>query len=287
MSHTISEAARKSTSNMKGQCLTTTKDGKIIVTVPLSSSMVKAKGSQKNTKGKTKAPVMKKKTKTKNTNNSKTTKGTQVPPDAKPRGQGDTGKSKTISKAGGTQLVLTPKMKTFEPRFEQAITFKFNAKDTNQEDKGEGNAFWLRQAGYHEEEITKHFLDTFKRVFCRRFKPAAEVLRISEEDQTWNYYWVRKKNLSSDMIGFLTRWLTFVEKLKKNKNVYFERIGATSLKQRKLDPLAKRAPEYKIIQNLYDESNKFFDQEGLYEEFQADPDKNYHSCVVHRPRFQH
>jgi hypothetical protein len=31
---------------MKGQRLMTTKDGKIIVTVPLSSSMVKAKGSQ-------------------------------------------------------------------------------------------------------------------------------------------------------------------------------------------------------------------------------------------------
>jgi hypothetical protein len=301
---------------MKGKRLTTTKDGKIIVTVSLSSSMVKAKGSQyldgqspsqetsatsrkphtniakdsdqrkthktteaqpetmeKITTGKVKNPVIKKKTKTKNINDSKLATGTKLSSDTKPREQGDNAKPKTIYEAGGAQLVKTKKMKTFEPRFEQAITFKFNAKDTNQEDMGEGNAFWLRRAGYHEEEITEHLLDTFKRVFCRRFKPAAEVLRISEEEQPWNYCWVRKKNLSADMIGILTRWLTFVKTLEKNKNTYFERIGVTSLKQRKLDPLVKRAPGYEIIQELYNESNKFFDQEGLFEEFQADPDK--------------
>ncbi len=111
-------------------------------------------------------------------------------------------------------------MKTFEPRFEQVITFKFNAKDTNQEEKGEGNAIWLWRAGYKEDEITNHLLDTFKRVFCRRFKPAAEAFKILEEDQPWNYFWVRKKELSPDMKEFLTRWLKFMETLEKKTKTH-------------------------------------------------------------------
>jgi hypothetical protein len=272
---------------MKGPHLTTSKDGKIVVKVPLSSQTVKAKRSQhlegqlpqhkttatrgkpqinvmrnsnqhkahkttatqpgkvkKNTTAKPKLPVTGKRTKTTNPNNSKTTKGTQGPSETKPHGQTDTGKPKVVSNVGGAQLVLTSKMKTFEPRFEHAITIKFTAKDTNQEEKGEGNTIWLQRAGYKEEEITDHLLETFKWVFCRRFKPAAEVLRISEEDQPWNYFWVRKKKLYSDMIEFLTRWLKLVETLEKNKNAYFERTGVTSMKIRSFSKKSTWAQNY-------------------------------------------
>ncbi len=130
---------------------------------------------------------------------------------------------------GSAQLVLTPKMKIFEQRFEVAIKFKLNAKDTDQENNREGNDAWLQRAGYKEEEITDHLMDTFKRVFCRRLKPAVEALKISEEDQPWNYFWVRRKELSSALKGFLHKWLKFVKTLECNKNAYFERIEVTAL----------------------------------------------------------
>ena len=46
---------------------------------------------------------------------------------------------------GSAQLVLTPKMKIFEQRFEVAIKFKLNAKDTDQENNREGNDAWLQR----------------------------------------------------------------------------------------------------------------------------------------------
>ncbi len=120
-------------------------------------------------------------------------------------------------------------MKTFEERFDQVIVFKFNVRDTNQEEKGEQNSVWLRRSGYKEAEITEKLLDIFKRVFCRRFKSAADALKISEEDQPWNNFWVRKKHLSSDMLGLLPKWFKFVNTLVVNKITYFKRIGLTIL----------------------------------------------------------
>jgi hypothetical protein len=272
--------------------MVTTTDGKIAVKVPLNSRTSKIKRPQRS--GHLKAPLMKdtprktaqlptagysKTNQTKSTTNRRainTPKPSSITTKRKPirpLKQKDGATHSTTINAGNVQLLLTPKMKTFEHRFEQAINFKFNAKDTNQEERQEGNAIWLRRAGYTEEEITDHLLDTFKRVFCRRFKSAADALKISEEDQPWNHFWVRKVALTADMKGVLSRWLKFIESLEKNKNAYFERIGVTSLKQRKLDRLAKRAPGHKIIQELHDESNKFFQQAGLFEELKADPDK--------------
>ena len=49
-------------------------------------------------------------------------------------------------------------MKAFDSRFEKALVFKLNARNTNQNNKGaQRNSVWLSRAGYHDVEITNIF----------------------------------------------------------------------------------------------------------------------------------
>ena len=114
-------------------------------------------------------------------------------------------------------IISQTKMKQYEERFEKALLFKLNGKKTDQDKKGSGNSIWLRRAGYTEAEITKHLLETFKRVFCRRVTPITESPNIPEEDQPWNKHWVQKLDLNVDLKMFIPEWLKFLTELEQKK----------------------------------------------------------------------
>ena len=166
-------------------------------------------------------------------------------------------------------------MKAFDSRFEKALVFKLNARNTNQNNKGaQRNSVWLSRAGYHDVEITKHLLSTFKRVFCRRLKPIVNPPAIQEEEQPWNAHWVKKVDLNNNLMEFLPTWLKHLEELEKRKDSYFTRIGVTSLKQRKLDFIgSKRGKGQDLVTSLYEKSIAFFEANGIFKEIKADPDR--------------
>ena len=170
-------------------------------------------------------------------------------------------------------IISQTKMKQYEERFEKALLFKLNGKKTDQDKKGSGNSIWLCRAGYTEAKITKHLLETFKRVFCRRVTPITESPNIPEEDQPWNKHWVQKLDLNVDLKMFIPEWLKFLTELEQKKK-NFENIGITSLRQRKLERIGnKREKGYEIINKLYSKCNAFFEEQGIFKKLKADPDK--------------
>jgi hypothetical protein len=162
----------------------------------------------------------------------------------------------------------------YDERLETAMQLKFNAINTPNAETT-SNSAWLELGGYKPEEITQQLKSTFKRVYSRRKQRIPEQHPIPEIEQHWNHHWVRKIYLTEKMEHeFLPKWLSFVKERQENDSTYFEYIGKTCIKQKKLERTGNRRTKgYKIIEDLYDNCIEFFTSRGTYEEIQADPEK--------------
>jgi hypothetical protein len=158
-----------------------------------------------------------------------------------------------------------------EDPMELAMEFKLNARNTSWDDKD--NTRWLLEAGYSEEEITEEIKTKFKKRYSYFFTRYVNNA-IPEEEQVWHAHWLRKIDVSQDLLGFLPKALALFPSSKED-TLYtsFERIRKTSIKQRLLCRIGtEKKKDMALINSVYDNCIKFFQDLGLARDFGFDLD---------------
>ncbi len=90
---------------------------------------------------------------------------------------------------------------------------------------------WLLKAGFTEEEITKSLKDTFKKAYSYRLNKFVRSAVIPEEDQPWHKHWIKKLDLTQQLLAFLPEANWLFPSRREDGTQHFERIGKTSIKQ--------------------------------------------------------
>jgi hypothetical protein len=149
-----------------------------------------------------------------------------------------------------------------EEKITMAMIFKLNARNTNYDDQN--NTQWLLKAGFTEREITMELRNRFKKSFSYKFCKFISPTNIPEEDQPWHKHWIKKLELTPDILEFLPETKRLFPTSKEDATYnFFERIGRTSIKQRKLQGGNGRLKDSKTINQVYKTFNNFFKVSGI------------------------
>jgi hypothetical protein len=157
------------------------------------------------------------------------------------------------------------------------MEFKLNARNTSCDDRD--NTRWLLEAGYAEEEITEDLKQHFKKRYSYQYTKFINSNPIPEEEQPWHCHWIRKLEVSPELLQFIPQVLDLFP-LSKEDELYstFERIGKTSIKQRMLPQSPNGKIKHKaLITSVFDHWIAFFKQSDLPRDFGFDLDKT----IVH------
>jgi len=148
-----------------------------------------------------------------------------------------------------------------EDKITMAMVFKLNAQNTNYDDQN--NTQWLLKAGFTEQEITTELCNHFKKSFSYKFRKFISPTNIPEEDQPWHKHWIKKLDLTPDLLKFLPKTERLFPTSKEDATYnFFERIGRTGIKQSKLQGDNGRLKDSKTI-NQYKTFNNFFKVSGI------------------------
>jgi hypothetical protein len=158
-----------------------------------------------------------------------------------------------------------------EEKMAMAMVFKLNARNTSYDDQN--NTQWLLQAGFTEQEITAELRNRFKKSFSYKFRKFINPTTIPEEDQPWHKHWIKKLKLTPDLLKFLPETEKLFPTSKEDAAYHlFERIGRTSIKQRKLQGDNGRLRDSKAINQIYKTFNNFFKVSGIPRDLGVDLD---------------
>jgi hypothetical protein len=169
------------------------------------------------------------------------------------------------------EAVLQLNNQSTEEKMAMAMVFKLNARNTNYDDSN--NVQWLLQAGFTEHEITTELRNRFKKSFSYKFRKLINPTTIPEEDQPWHKHWIKKLELTPDLLKFLPETEKLFPSSKEDTTHHlFERIGRTSIKQRKLQGGNGRLRDSKTVTQIYKTFNNFFKVSGVPRDLGVDLD---------------
>jgi hypothetical protein len=105
---------------------------------------------------------------------------------------------------------------------------------------------------------------SFQEILQHRFRKFISPTIIPEEDQPWHKHCIKKLELTPDLLKFLpdTKKLFPTSKEDATYN-FFERIGRTSIKQRKRQGDKGRLKDSNTINQVYKTCNNFFKVSGI------------------------
>jgi len=177
-------------------------------------------------------------------------------------GTGDGNEPPNKPLSGNLETEVKSDNQVTEEKITMAMVFKLNAQNTNYDDQN--NTQWLLQAGFTEREITTELRNRFKKSFSYKFRKFINPTNIPEEDQPWHKHWIKKLELTPDLLKFLPETERLFPTSKEDATYhFFECIGRTSIKQRTLQGDNGRLRDSKTINQVYKTFNNFFKVSGI------------------------
>jgi hypothetical protein len=181
-----------------------------------------------------------------------------------------------------------------EEKITMAMVFKLNAWNTNYDDQN--NTQWLLKARFVEREITMELRNRFKKSFSYRFRKFISPTDIPEEDQPWHKHWIKKLELTPDLLRFLPETEKLFPTSKEDATYnFFEHVGRTSIKQRKLQGDNGRLKDSNTINQVYKTCNNFFKVSGIPRDLEVNLETHnisstlyrwWHSCQLSRSPYR-